>query len=89
MSHPTSLQEYHATRRVPLLARRTPVCFQNAVDELSQRSDLGPRSFFGRALAWHGVTQRFAYQPPVDTKLTRHPGHAAYAEFVLPPKRFE
>src|SRR5579859_2836734 len=72
-----------AMRRVPLLPRRAPVCIKNAVDELSQRSDLRPRSFFGRALVWHGVTECLAHEPTMDAELTRHPGHAAYAELVL------
>jgi hypothetical protein len=76
-------------RRVPLLPRRAPVRFQDAVDELNQRSDLRPRALFGWPFAWNGVTQGLAHQPTVDAELPRHPSHAAYAELVLPPKLFE
>jgi len=78
-----------AVGRVPLLARRAPVRFQNTVDEFHQRSDFRPWPLLGRSLPGHRVCQRLSHQPTLDAILARHRGHTAYAEVVFPPKLLE
>src|SRR5215831_15268359 len=60
-----------AMRRVPLLARRLPVRFQNAVDCLPQRTHLRTLPFVLLSFRRDRARQRLPHHPPVHAELLR------------------
>jgi hypothetical protein len=78
-----------APRRMPLLARRTPILLQHSIDERRDRVQfwLGPLRVVPRR--WQGTGQRLPHQSTVHPELGRHACHRPDPELMLPAKLLE
>ena len=72
-------------RRMPLLARRLAVRFENRVDKGDRRVQLGPFPLRLLPLWRQGAGQGQAYLPTMYSQLFSYPSDRAGAMFVLPP----
>src|SRR2546428_601157 len=65
-----------AMRRVALLPRRLPICFQNLVDEPGHRADRRPRPLFNWQPHRDRTLDGLAHHPSVHAELACHPRNA-------------
>jgi len=70
-------------------AQGSSVGFQDAVDELNQRSQHRPLPLDRLALGWFGAGQRLPHHPPMHFKLRRYALDGPNPELVLPPDLLE
>jgi hypothetical protein len=85
LSHPHP----DAVRRMPLLAGRPPICFQDVVDERRDRRRPRPQARPGRVRLRYRTVECLPHEPPMHPKLAGDAGHRADAKLVLPPDLFE
>jgi hypothetical protein len=76
-------------RGVALLAWRTAVALQDAVDERNQRPHHRPPVLAPLALGWLRVSQHLAHHSPMHSQLAGDLPDTAHSELVLPPNLLE
>ena len=76
-------------RRVPLLARRFPVGFQNRIHKLDRRLQLPSRPFGLLPRLRQRAADRLAHHAPMHAQLLGHPAIVPIAELVLSADLFE